>query len=60
MLSFTPTRKKTIKTPAIVSRQLLKPMWAGNLYLGPFEITERIRESVIIFKLPVKIWPVGC
>ena len=28
-------------------------MWAGNLYLGPFEITERIRESVIIFKLPV-------
>ena len=23
-------------------------MWAGNLYLGPFEITER--ESVIIFK----------
>ena len=25
-------------------------MWAGNLYLGPFEITERIRESVIIFK----------
>ena len=28
-------------------------MWAGNLYLGPFGITERIRESVIIFKLPV-------
>ena len=28
-------------------------MWAGNLYLGPFEITERIRESGIIFKLPV-------
>ena len=24
-------------------------MWAGNLYLGPFEITERICESVIIF-----------
>ena len=21
-------------------------MWAGNLYLGPFEITEWIRESV--------------
>ena len=26
-----------------------------NLYLSPFEITERIRESVIIFKLPVII-----
>ena len=25
-------------------------MWAGNLYLGPFGITERIHESVIIFK----------
>ena len=35
---------------AIVSRHLLKSMWAGNLYLGPFEINERIRESVIIFK----------
>ena len=34
-------------------------MWAGNLYLGPFEITERIRESVIILKLPVNIWPAG-
>ena len=38
---------------------LLKLMWAGNLYLGPFEITERIRKSVIIFKLPVTIWPAG-
>ena len=43
------------KALAIVSRHLLKSMWAGNLYLGPFEITERIRESVIIFKLPVTI-----
>ena len=44
-----------VKALAIVSRHLLKSMWAGNLYLSPFEITERIRESVIIFKLPVTI-----
>ena len=55
MLSFTPTRTIIIKSLAIVSRHLLKSMWAGNLYLGPFEITERIRESVIIFKLAVTI-----
>ena len=53
MLSFTPTR--TFNALAIVSRHLLKSMCAGNLYVDPFEITERIRESVIIFKLPVTI-----
>ena len=47
--------QQSFKALAIVSRHLLKSMWAGNLYLGPFEITERIRESVIIFKLPVTI-----
>ena len=60
MLSFTPTRtKKLFKALAIVTRHLLKSMWAGNLYLGCFEITERIRESVLIFKLPVTFWPAG-
>ena len=29
-------------------------MWARNLYLGPFEITERIRESVKFFQTKVR------
>ena len=32
-------------------------MWIGNLHLGTFEINKPVRESVIIFKLPVTIWP---
>ena len=48
--------KLSFKALAIVSRYLLKSVWAGNLYLGPFEIAGRICESVIIFKLPVTIY----
>ena len=32
---------------------LVKSVWEGNLYLGPFKIIERILESEIIFKFPV-------
>ena len=49
----------SFKALVTVSRHLLKSVWAGNLYLGPFEITEQICESAIIFKLPVTIWPAG-
>ena len=37
--------KKLFKTGAISSLHLLKPIWEGNLYLGPFETILRILES---------------
>ena len=55
MLSFTQLVQLSFKALAIVFRHLLKSMWARYLYLGPFEIPERIREPDIIFKSPVTI-----
>ena len=33
----------------------MKSIWAGDLYLGPLEMIERILESETIFRLPVII-----
>ena len=38
--------QQSFKALAIVSLHLLKSIWDGNIYLGPFEVTEWIRESV--------------
>ena len=44
---------KSFKADAISSLYLLKSIWEGNLYFGPFEAILRIRESGITFKCPV-------
>ena len=40
---------KSFKADAISSLHLLKSIWEGNLYFGPFETILRILESGIIF-----------
>ena len=42
MLSFTPAITKFCMAPAISSRHDLKSIDAGNLYLGPLHIKDRI------------------
>ena len=51
MLSFTQTRTKHLQ----LFPDIYLSVWAGNLCLGPFEITEWIRKLVGIFKLQVLI-----
>ena len=46
--------QESFKASAIASRHFVKSMWAGNLYLGPLEMIERILKSEIVFRLPVK------
>ena len=47
------TNKQTFKADAIPSLPLLKSIWEGNLYFGPFETILRILESGIIFRFPL-------
>ena len=44
---------KSFKADAISSLHLLKSIWEGNLYFGPFETILRILESGIILRFPV-------
>ena len=53
MLSLTPKLQYSLRDAVIFSRHLRKSIFAGNLYLRPFEIMERIHESEMIFRLPV-------
>ena len=48
---------KSFKADAISSLHLLKSIWEGNVYFGPFETIVRILESGIIFRFPVITWP---
>ena len=60
MLSFTPTRTIIIKSTGKCFPTFIEVnVGRESIFRSFFEITERIRESVVIFKLPVTIWPAG-
>ena len=57
MLSLDQRLQNSLGDAAIFSRHFWKSVCTENPYLGPFAIIMWIRESELIYRLPLIAWP---